>query len=212
MYRRLRLASLELEEAGLTHLSGPERMRRNLAGARDPEALDTLASVLEPISFGDREDTQHTDWFTSLDRLVDSVAADPPARQEIGREVEALVNAHSHAEAAVAAMVLRKRFEKWAKAAPELEAAAQHSARFNDAGDRARQLGQLAQVGLSALGYLDAGATPPAGWPTSRTQPSRRRRSRARLCGLSSCRRCRSWWGLRPGRSSDGKRFLGCTK
>ncbi len=79
MYRRLRIASLELEDVGLNHISGPQKLRRNLAGSAHPEAIDTFASVLEPVSFGDREDTQHTDSYTSLDRLVDAVVADPPA-------------------------------------------------------------------------------------------------------------------------------------
>src|SRR6266700_422310 len=101
MYRRLRLASLELEDVGLNHISGPQKLRRNLAGAAHPEALDVFASILEPVNFGDREDTQHTDSYTSLDRLVDAVVADPPARQSIARDVDAVIGSQSPDDRAV---------------------------------------------------------------------------------------------------------------
>jgi hexosaminidase len=162
MYRRLRIASLELEDVGLTHISGPERLRRNLAGNAYPVALDVFASVLEPISFGDREDAQHTDSYTSLNRLVDAVVADPPARQEIAGEVDAVVT-HSP-DSAVAEMRLRQRFESWQQAAPFLETWALRSARLSDVADRARQLAALARSGLDALAYLDTQTAPPAGW------------------------------------------------
>jgi hexosaminidase len=165
MYRRLRITSLELEDVGLQHLSGPARLRRNIAGSTHPEALDTLAAVIEPVSFGDREDTQHTDWYTALDRLVDAVVADPPSRQEIAREVDTVITAHGSARA-VGEERLRHRFEAWQKAAPELETAAQRNYRLNDIGDRARQLGQLAQAGLESLAWIDAHAAPPANWLT----------------------------------------------
>ncbi|HWG22388.1 MAG TPA: beta-N-acetylhexosaminidase [Terracidiphilus sp.] len=163
MYRRLRIASLELEDAGLRHLSGPERLRRNIAGSTHPEALDTLAAVLEPVNFGDREDTQRTDWYTALDRLVDVVVADPPARQQIAREVDTVLNAHG-SDRALAEQRLRERFEAWQQAAPSLETAAQRNYRLNDIGDRARQLGQLAKAGLESLAWIDAHAAPPANW------------------------------------------------
>lgn len=170
MYRRLRLTSLELEDVGLQHLSGPERLRRNLGGNTHPEALDTLAAVVEPVSFGDREDTQHTDWYTALDRLVDAVVADPPARQQIARLVDAVIHPASPASRVVAEHELRERFEAWQKAAPQLETEAQRSYRLNDIGDRARQLGQLAQTGFESLAWIDSHSTPPANWLTGQQQ------------------------------------------
>jgi len=162
MYRRLRLASLELEDVGLNHISGPQKLRRNLAGAAHPEALDVFASILEPVNFGDREDTQHTDSYTSLDRLVDAVVADPPARQQIAREVDAIVTHAS--DSAVAEIHLRQRFESWQQAAPFIEAWAARSGCLSDVGDRAHQLSALAQSGLEALAYIDTHTAPPTGW------------------------------------------------
>jgi hexosaminidase len=162
MYRRLRLASLELEDAGLTHISGPQKVRRNLAGSAHPEALDVFASVLEPVSFDTRSETQRTDAYTSLNRLVDAVAADPPARQEIAREVDAVVNHASNS--ASAAIQLRNRFESWQRSAPFMQAWATRSPRLSDVASRARQFSALAQSGLEALAYIDMHTTPPSAW------------------------------------------------
>ena len=164
MYRRLRVVSLELEDVGLTHISGPQKLRRNLAGAVDPEALDLMASVIEPVSFHDRYHGQKTDSLTSLDRLVDAVVADPPARQAIAREVDALITASDAGDRAAAEAALRRRFTQWAQAAPVLEAWAKRAVRLSDIETRAHQLGELAQVGLDSLAYLDMHAQPVAGW------------------------------------------------
>jgi hexosaminidase len=174
MYRRLRIASLELEDVGLTHVTGPERLRRNLGGAdlagpalvvsADTKALDTLAAVIEPVSFGEREDNQHTDAYTSLNRLVDAVAADPPARQEIAAEVDAVTNAAADGRLRAAEAALRGRFESWQQAAPELLALTRRSSRLSDAAPRAKQFAALAALGLESLAWLDAHSAPPTGW------------------------------------------------
>jgi hexosaminidase len=162
MYRRLRTASLELEDAGLTHISGPEKLRRNLGDSAHPEALDLLASVIEPATFSDRYKGQHTDALSSLDRLVDAIVPDPPSREKIAREINEILPVGHSDEAGAAAMELRKRFTSWQQAAPQIEAMAQSSARLSDLQARGKQLGDLGTIGLEALAYLDARA--PAGW------------------------------------------------
>ncbi|HEY3626199.1 MAG TPA: family 20 glycosylhydrolase [Terracidiphilus sp.] len=164
MYRRLRVVSLELEDVGLTHISGPQKLRRNLMGALDPEPLDVMASVVEPVSFHERYQGQKTDGLTALDRLVDAVVADPPSRQAIAREIDAVVEAKEPAGRAAADMALRRRFTQWEQAAPLLEAWAHRSVRLSDVEARAQQLGNLARVGLEALAYIDVHAQPAAGW------------------------------------------------
>lgn len=164
MYRRLDLASLELEDVGLTHISGPEKLRRNLLGSRNPEPLDTFASVTEPVSFHERYQGQHTDALTSLDRLVDAVVADPPLRQEIAREVDAIVSPSHTGDSERAKVELRRRFLQWEQAAPVLAAWAHRSARLSDIEIRARQLGALGQVGLECLAYLDTHTSPTSAW------------------------------------------------
>ena len=163
MYRRLRVVSLELEDVGLTHIIGPKRLRRNLAGSETPEALDVMAAVTEPATFDQRYNGQHTDRLTSLDRMIDAVAPDPPARQEIGRLVSAVLDGDR-----AAAMKLRAQFESWQKAAPQIEAMAAGSARLSDETERARQLGELGTAGLEALAFLDVRVSAPAAWVDAR--------------------------------------------
>ena len=147
MYRRLRRVSLELEDVGLTHISGPERMRRSIAGDAHPEALDVWASVLEPVSFGERYDGQKTDAYTSLDRLVDAVVADPPSRQEIALEVARVVESPMSPRGRLVADRLRERFEAWQQASSWVLA---QSARTPRLAMQARAPSSLAHWGVWA--------------------------------------------------------------
>jgi hexosaminidase len=185
MYRRLRINSLKLEDVGLQHIGGPEMLRRNLLRERHPDALDVLASVLEPVSFHERYGGQHTNGLTTLNRLVDAVVADPSSRQEIAGDVDALtvgvtvpppsnpklqldlsgdVRSGVSPSPEVALGRLRQRFLSWQAAEPQLLEDVQGTPRLVDAAIRAEQLGELARMGLSALNYLQTHTTPPAGW------------------------------------------------
>lgn len=164
MYRRLRIASLELEDVGLTHIIGPKRLRRNLTGNANPEALDVLASVVEPVSFSDRYNQQRTDRLTSLDRFIDAIVADPPARQQLEHDVDEALDGKTPAEQELARIKLREQFTEWVNAAPRVLALTAATPRMNDEETRARQLGELGQTGLEALAYLDRHATASQGW------------------------------------------------
>jgi hexosaminidase len=185
MYRRLRINSLKLEDVGLRHISGPQVLRRNLLLERDPEALGVLASVLEPVSFHERYSGQHTNGLTTLDRLVDAVVADPPSRQQIAGDVDALagnvtvpplsdpklrldlsgdVPSGVAPSPEMALSRLRQRFLTWQAAVPRLLEDVQETPRLSDTALRVEQLGELAEVGLSALTYLQTHTAPPAGW------------------------------------------------
>lgn len=164
MYRRLRIASLELEDVGLTHIIGPKTLRRNLIASTDSEVIDTFASTLEPVSFGERSDTQHTDALQSLDRMVDAVVADPPLRQQFAAEVNTLLTSPSKEARELAANRLRHLFQQWQQISPQMQALALQSPRLNDVGPRAQQLSELATAGLEALACLQAHVTPASEW------------------------------------------------
>jgi hexosaminidase len=153
MYQRLPKVSIELEQAGLTHLTGPPMMRRSLSGQLDPGPLNTLAGVLEPVSFGERYDGQKTDSRTPLDRLVDAVVADPPSRFEIAQDVNAVLN--KTADTSEAEARLTQRFMQWWLISPSLEEQMKRNPRLNDAAIRAQQLGRLGVLGLQALARRD---------------------------------------------------------
>ncbi|HTZ59550.1 MAG TPA: hypothetical protein VMB49_15690, partial [Acidobacteriaceae bacterium] len=154
---------------------------------RDPEALDILASVLEPVDFHERSKLQHTNGWTGLDRLVDAVVPDPPSRQQFAGEVDAIAGRVTLPPAAdpkkavdvsgdvpqgaapspeVAYRRLRERFLSWQSAQTHLMEEVQRTPRLSDTSARAQQLGELASVGLSALAYLQSHTAPPAGWQT----------------------------------------------
>lgn len=162
MYRRLEKVSLELEMVGLTHISGPQRALRSLASSRRPVALATLASVLEPVSFGDRYKMQHTDATTPLDELVDAVTPDPPSRFEIREQVDAVLAGGADAESSRKA--LADRFSSWEEAIPQVAGLAERSPRMPGAAARVSQLMQLAQAGQAALSYMRAGEKAPQSW------------------------------------------------
>jgi hexosaminidase len=168
MYRRLWPTSLGLESVGLTHISGPQRALRSLAASQNPVALNTFASVLEPVSFSDRYEAQHTDATTPLSGLVDAVVPDPPSRFEIRTQVDAVVSGGPAAEESRRA--LAQRFQSWQDAIPGLTELVARSPRMPDAQVRVTQLEQLAKAGTAALGYLQSGQKPPAGWSDQQLQ------------------------------------------
>jgi hexosaminidase len=174
MYTRLWPISLQLESVGLTHISGPQKLRRSLAQSQYPVELDLLASVLEPVSFHDRYQQQHTDARTPLDRLVDAVVPDPPSRFELSQLVNAATSTAS--DAASAQQRLGLLFQAWVAAGARVAIASDTtlsermaaSPRLSDAAPRALQLGQLGQIGLDALQYLKSKSAP-AGWRDQQT-------------------------------------------
>jgi hexosaminidase len=169
MYQRLPRVSIELELAGLKHMTGPAMMRRSISGMINPTALTTLAGVLEPVSFGERYDTQHTDGHTPLDRLVDTVVPDPPSRFAMAQDVDAVLNKSSESTAAEAR--LTRRFMEWQEIAPTLAAEMQQNPRMSDAAVRATQLGELGKIGLQALLNLDPNNSAYAGPKLAASDP-----------------------------------------
>jgi hexosaminidase len=167
-------------------------------GTLNPEPLDVMASVIEPVSFHGRYQGQKTDSLTALDRLVDAVVADPPSRLAITHEVNAVVDPAYVADRAAAEIALRQRFMQWHQAAPLLEAWAHRSVRLSDIDTRAQQLGNLGRVGLEALSFVDAHATPPSGWQESRIALISEAEKPSALVRFVSCRISASWWKRPP--------------
>lgn len=162
MYRRLEVESIRLEALGLTHLSHEGSALRQLAGTEDIDALRVFSSVLEPVSFSDRYQQQHTSQLTPLDNLVDAIRPDPPSRHDTNRLTHQFLRATATNEEARAA--LEKAFESWIAATPAIEAQLATSPLLALAQPRAQQLPQLATAGVEALNYLAKGTKAPTGW------------------------------------------------
>jgi hexosaminidase len=166
MYRRLDVMSVRLEAFGLTHLTQEDVGLRALTGTMDIDALRVFAGILEPVSFGDRYDGQHTSQLTPLDRLVDAVRPDPPSRHSM----EVLVHAflENPAQHDGEKRQLEIIFARWKTAAPEVQQQVAASPLLAaDATERAQQFGQLADIGSQAIALQAGGNATPAGWKQS---------------------------------------------
>jgi hexosaminidase len=164
MYRRLAVESLRLDAEGLTHISGPERALRQLAGAPDDGALALFASTLQPVDFPVRDREQRATQLTPLDQLVDAVCPDPPLRHEMELLVAATLRGDS-----VAAQQLQSIFSYWVDAALALENLSVHAPLLRVESVRISQWPRLGQIGLDALSYLNSRNAPPAGWQAAQT-------------------------------------------
>lgn len=152
MYRRLAVMSLRLDALGLQQISGPQRARRQLTGEVNSPQFRILTSVLEPVSFGERYQFQHTDQLTPLDLLVDAIVPDPPSKYDFAREIQDLLAngpGQVQRQARLSAM-----FESWQKTAPELGILMQQSPRLAGDINRAQQLVELGEIGTEALRRL----------------------------------------------------------
>ncbi len=162
MYRRLELASIELEGLGLTHIQAGDAGLRELAGTEKIDALRTVTSVLEPVSFSDRAGAQHTDQLTALDSFVDAVRPDPPSRHWFEGAVRRLT-ADPQGDA-VDRAALAEWFGRLRDAVPEARRQMETSPRLKEVTTRADQLSQLTAIGQEALRYLITGQKAPADW------------------------------------------------
>lgn len=162
MYRRLVPVSIELEGLGLTHLQSEDVGLRELAGAENIDALRTIASALEPVSFGDRAKKQNTDQLTPLDGFVDAVRPDPASRQWFEISVKRFL-ADPRGDAADRS-ALASWFTALSDAVPAAQRQIASSPRLAEVSLRANQLLELTSMGQQAMQYLTDGRKAPAGW------------------------------------------------
>jgi hexosaminidase len=164
MYRRLNIVSVELETLGLRHLTSEDSELRGLAETLDITALRHFASAFEPVSFGERADTQHTTQLTPLTSFVDAVVPDPPIRHQVDLATRQLLQPGSAADHAAASQLLNNFFATTASSVAPVEALMANDPRLQPIRPRAEQLAQLAAIGTQALAYLSDGTTASPQW------------------------------------------------
>jgi hexosaminidase len=155
MYRRLEVVSRELDWVGVTHHSSYPLMLERLAGMRSPEALKTLADVVEPVKHHEREEAREYTSLTPLNRLVD--AARP--QSEKARIFAGMVDRLSDHQDAV-----RQQLLIWRGSREALLALMQQSALLKEDIPLAEDLSAVARAGLEALDYIAAGKPAPESW------------------------------------------------
>jgi len=162
MYRRLAVESIRLETVGLTHLSHQGSALRELAGTEDIEPLRIFAAAIEPVSFSDRYQQQHTSQLTPMDNLVDAVRPDPPSRHDINRLTHHFLSSPPTQQEARAS--LEKTFQTWIAASPAIQTQLATTPLLAVALPGATQLQQLSTAALEALTYISNGTPAPPGW------------------------------------------------
>src|SRR5208283_137662 len=126
MYRRLERVSVQLEEAGITHLSGPEVMLRRLAVSANPGALLAFHRLVEPVNQDERyEGPNPPTSLTPLVRLTDIATPDACGRREVGRMVDGLL--HDAPRYGAFHADLEREFKSWQDLPSALAALAEHA-------------------------------------------------------------------------------------
>lgn len=168
MYRRLDPVSVELEGLGLTHLESEDVGLRSLAGTETIDGLRTFASAFEPVSFGERADTQKTDQLTALDGFVDAVRPDPPSRHWVESAVKRIAADPAGDTTDRAALSLW--FNQLSRSIPTVRREMTDSPRLAEISTRADQLEQLAAAGEQALRFIAEGKKAPDDWEAKSLQ------------------------------------------
>jgi hexosaminidase len=166
MYRRLAVVSHQLEELGLTHEQNQPMMLRRLAGGKDNAALQTLASVVEPVKEYRRYQVRPQTMLSPLTGLVDAARPDSDAAREFAREVDALLSDAPRFESH--AQEIEKTLTSWRDAGSQLEALTDGSPSLAEAKPLAGDLSRMGAVGLEALSYLTKNVAPSPAWRDSR--------------------------------------------
>jgi hexosaminidase len=157
MYRRLAVMSLRLDALGVTHISGPQRGLRQLAGSEKGAAeLEVLQSVLQPVDFHVRASLQHTSPLTPIGRFADFTRPDPPAQHDFRALVDAYLHGSEGAEHKVLTMQLEQIFRSWIATAPELEQLGKEHPLVAEISPRSEQLARLGLLGMEAIGDIEA--------------------------------------------------------
>jgi len=155
MYRRLAIVSRELDWVGLTHHSSLPLMLERLAGMQAPDALRTLADVLEPIKEYKRENSREYTSLSAYNRLVD--AARPAS--EKARAFSGMVDHWRENEATI-----RRQLVVWRDCQESLAPLLKSSALLQENAPSAEDLTKVAKAGLEALDHLDSGRPAPQAW------------------------------------------------
>jgi hexosaminidase len=163
MYTRLALVSQKLNSYGLEHDSSYPAMLSRMTGEPDPLPLRVLGDVMQPPRLYAREGLRPYDAFSPLNRLVDAIPPESDtARQFLGM-VHRIVGgtaAPEDWEQAQEWLVL------WRDNDAQLQPLLTRSELTEELVPVSKDLHQVSQVGLDAIGYLREHRTAPADWKT----------------------------------------------
>ena len=151
MYRRLDVASLNLEALGLKHLSYKPAMLRKLANGYDARALEVLVNVIEPLKIYERNegDTMYT-VFSPYTKLADVATPDQPLPRIFNQQVDSFLKSSS----SILAVTISKQLELWKDNDPLFLITLRHSPILNEAALLSKNLSAIATAGLAAMKFI----------------------------------------------------------
>jgi hexosaminidase len=159
MYARLAVVSDKLESVGLTHRTFTRQMIDSMAGASDPEALEVLASAVQPPIGYRRESLKHYTTSSSLNHLVDAV----PPESETARRFAVLADRIAAGQGTPADFALaRAQLHLWLANDARLEPTLPSSDLTAELAPVSKTLASVAAIGLQALDDLQNHHTPTA--------------------------------------------------
>ncbi|HXN21429.1 MAG TPA: family 20 glycosylhydrolase [Candidatus Dormibacteraeota bacterium] len=161
MYRRLDTVSLQLESAGAMHLSGPDRILRQLAGSEQIGPVREIMRLSEPLDFGQRA-RLHQTQMTPMSGLLDAATPDSAAARRVSAMVAMLFKEPAKRDAMVES--LRGEFRKWREFPSQVSGMVSQRPRLRDVEGIAAQLGELGALGEETLGYAAKGERVQKSW------------------------------------------------
>ena len=159
MYRRLQVESLRLDALGLQHLSGPQRLLRQMSGKVETPALDTVIATLEPVDFSERRRREHPTQDSSLSNLVDAAVPDPPLKYSFSRLVDVYLHSPDEQTHARSLDQLRRLFQSWIESGSSVTEFAASHPRLQPGDGRYAQLSELGHIGQYALNAYEKKST-----------------------------------------------------
>jgi hexosaminidase len=132
-----------------------------MSGTSNISPLRTLGDALQPVHFYDRERSGYHDFFSPLNRFADAVPPESDTARRFLLLVNTLVAGHpteSDWEAAKRQLILWRDNDK------RLQPILSGSSLTQELIPVSSTLREVAEVGLTALDYLERGRVAPAEW------------------------------------------------
>src|ERR1044071_99498 len=161
MYARLEGISRRLEWLGLKHYANSRLMLERLAGSSDVDALQVLASVVEPAKGYARDEAKTYDSATPLNRLVDTVAPESEVARNFAGMVEHFLKDSSKDRNN---KDVRRWLETWRTNDAELGPTLQDNLLLREIAPLSRDLAAVSATGLQALDYIASTNPVPVAW------------------------------------------------
>jgi hexosaminidase len=151
MYRRLAIVSQKLDYYGLEHNSVTPMMIERMSGGTHEEALQVLASIVQPPQGYAREELREYNTLSPLNRLVDAV----PPESETARKFNQLATQIAAGTASPQQwQEAQVRLEVWRDNDAKLQALLQASELTAELSAISQSVSQVAAIGLQALDDL----------------------------------------------------------